>query len=242
MEPLRPRVVGFAPGLGEPRASGKERGHKTLAGIRLPISFLLALVSTVALFWFLGMLISKRSTPESVLAIPRIDFTSLVRDTDVAERERVKPEIKKIEAPPSPQNVSTNTKASVAQGLDNSALAPAGVDFGAGGEGGLRQGGGVQALSMASGSDRGPVPQVRIEPDYPQQAQDRGITGWALVSFTVSKEGRTKDIVIVDASPQGLWDKNTIRAVSNWRYNPALKDGKPIDTTGVKVRLTFEPK
>jgi len=210
-----------------------------LSALRLPISFVLALTSTVALFWVLGIMISKRSTPESVLAIRRIDFSRLVRDSDTQEIARVKPEIKKIEPPPSPQNVSTNTKASVAAGLDQSNLAPAGVDFGGTGEGGLRTGM-AQAVAMSGGSDRGPVPQVRIAPDYPPQAKDRGIEGWALVSFTVTREGRTKDIVVLDAQPKGMWDRNVIRAVSNWRYQPALKDGKPIATTGVKIRFPFE--
>ena len=210
-----------------------------MTGFRLPLSFVVALSSVTAMFWFLGMLISARSTPESLMAVPRIDFSRLVRDSDTQEIARVKPEIKKIEPPPSPQNVSTNTKASVAAGLDQSSLAPAGVDFGGTGEGGLRQGG-AQSLAMASGNDRGPVPQVRIEPDYPPQAKDRGIEGWVLFQFTVTREGRVKDIVILDAQPKGIWDRNTIRAASNWRYQPALKDGKPVETRGVKVKHIFE--
>src|SRR5262245_6799765 len=187
----------------------------------------------------MGLAISHRSTPESVLAIPRIDFSRLVRDSDTQEIARVKPEIKKIEPPPSPQNVSTNTKASVAAGLDSSSLAPAGVDFGGTGEGGLRQGG-AQAVAMASGSDRGVVCQVCLEPDYPPQAKDRGIEGWAIVQFTVTREGRTKDIVILDSQPKGMWDRNTIRAASNWRFQPALKDGKQLETAAVKRKVIFE--
>jgi protein TonB len=210
-----------------------------LSAFRLPISFVLALSSTAALFWFMGILISARETPESVLAIPRIDFSRLVQDSDTTERERVKPEIKKIEPPPSPQNVSNQTKASVAAGLDQSNLAPAGVDFGGTGEGGLRQGG-AQGIAMASGNDRGPVPQVRIDPEYPPQAKDRGVEGWCIFQFTVTREGRVKDVVILDAQPKGLWDRNVIRAVSNWRYQPAIKDGKPVETVGMKVKHVFE--
>ena len=81
----------------------------------------------------------------------------LVRDSDTQEIARVKPEIKKIEPPPSPQNVSTNTKASVAAGLDSSNLAPAGVDFGSG-EGGLRQGGGAPV--GGDGGRLGPRPRA----------------------------------------------------------------------------------
>jgi protein TonB len=191
------------------------------------------------MFWILGVMISHREVPDTVLVVPRIDFSRLVRDSDTQEIARVKPEIKKIEPPPSPQNVTTSKTASVAQGLDSSALAPAGVDFGGSGEGGLRQGG-APAVAMAGGSDRGPVPQVRIEPDYPPQAKDRGIEGWVSFRFTVTKEGRVKDVQIVDSKPQGMWERVTIRAVSNWRYQPALKDGKPIETRGVMASYRFE--
>lgn len=210
-----------------------------MSAFRLPISFVLSLAFTVALFWLMHIMISQREIPDTVLAVPRIDFSRLVRDSDTQEIARVKPEIKKIEPPPSPQNVSTNTKASVAAGLDQSSLAPAGVDFGGTGEGGLRTGG-AQSLAMASGNDRGPVPQVRIDPEYPPQAKDRGVEGWALFQFTVTREGRVKDIVILDAQPKGVWDRSIIRAVSNWRYQPALRDGKPLETVGVKIRHVFE--
>jgi protein TonB len=191
------------------------------------------------MFWLMGVMISHREVPDTVLAVPRIDFSRLVRDSDTQEIARVKPEIKKIEPPPSPQNVSTNTKASVAAGLDSSNLAPAGVDFGSG-EGGIRQGGGAPSMAMAGGSDRGCVPQVRIEPDYPPQAKDRGIEGWVLFSYTCTKEGRTKDVVILDSQPKGLWDRATLRAVANWRFQPALKDGKPVETRGIRAKYNFE--
>jgi outer membrane biosynthesis protein TonB len=41
-----------------------------------------------------------------------------------------------------------------------------------------------------------------------------------------------KDVVILDSEPKGLWDRNTIRAVSNWRFQPAMKDGKPSRSSG----------
>jgi protein TonB len=84
------------------------------------------------------------------------------------------------------------------------------------------------------------VPQVRIDPDYPQQAKDRGIEGWVQFRFTVTKEGRVKDVVIVDSKPKGMWDRETLRAVNNWRYQPALKDGKPIESRGMEVVYRYE--
>jgi protein TonB len=210
-----------------------------LAGFRLPISFLLSLCTTVGLFWALGVMISGRQEAQFVTAIPRIDFSRLRADTDVEQIRRVKPEINKPEPPPSSPTVTASKTASVAQGLDSSALAPAGVDFGGSGEGGLATGGAPQ-LALGGGSDRSAVPQVRIEPDYPPQAKERGIEGWITVRFTVAKDGSVKDVVIVAAKPERIWDRNTIRAVSNWKYQPKIKDGKPVEQPGITIRLTFE--
>jgi len=243
MEPLRSAVVGFAPGLGNTRASGNpgnERGPTTLAGFRLPISFLLALCTTVGLFWFLGMLITGTQDHEFITAIPRIDFSRLKADTDIEEIRRVKPVIDKPEPPPSSPTVTASKTTSVAQGLDSSALAPEGVDFGGSGEGGLATGG-APAVAMAGGSDRSAVPQVRIEPDYPPDAKARGITGWILVRYTVTTTGAVKDIVIVDSKPPRTWDRNTLRAVSSWKYQPKIKDGKPVEQQNIQMRIIFDP-
>lgn len=239
MEPLRSRIVGFPPGLGEPRASGNERGHTTLAGLRLPISFVLALCSTAALFWFLGILISARGSHDVITAVPRIDFSRLKADSDVEEIRRVKPVINKPLPPPSSPTVSQSKVASVAAGLDTSALAPAGVDFGGSGEGGLATGAG-QAIAFGGGTDRDAVPQVRIDPEYPQAARDRGIEGWVHVKFTIRIDGGTKDVVVVAAKPERIFDREAIRAVQGWKYQPKIQDGKPVERPGMQTRIQFE--
>ena len=175
-----------------------------------------------------------------MLAVPRIDFSRLVRDSDTQEIARVKPEIKKIEPPPSPQNVSTNTKASVAAGLDSSSLAPAGVDFGGTGEGGLRQGGAHRRSRWPAAPTAGPCRRCGSSPTIRRRRRTAASRAGCSFSFTVTKEGRVKDVVILDSQPKGIWDRATIRAVSNWRYQPALKDGKPVETRGVKVKYNFE--
>jgi protein TonB len=197
------------------------------------------LCTTVGLFWFLGMMISGTQDAQLVTAIPRIDFSRLKADTDVEEIRRVKPPINKPEPPPSTPTVTASKTASVTAGLDSSALAPAGVDFGGSGEGGLATGGAPQ-LALGGGSDRGAVPQVRIDPDYPPELKARGIEGWATVRFTVAKDGSVKDVVVIDSKPERVWDRAAIRAVSNWRYQPKIKDGKPAEQPGITVRLSFE--
>jgi len=55
-------------------------------------------------------------------------------------------------------------------------------------------------------------------PIIPKVAWDNRINGWVLLSFTVSSEGRVKDIRILDASPKGVFEENAVRAASKWRY------------------------
>jgi protein TonB len=55
-------------------------------------------------------------------------------------------------------------------------------------------------------------------PIIPKVAWDNKINGWVLLSFTVSSEGRVKDIRILDASPKGVFEENAVLAASKWRY------------------------
>jgi TonB family protein len=55
-------------------------------------------------------------------------------------------------------------------------------------------------------------------PIIPKVAWDNKINGWVLLSFTVSSEGRVRDIRILDASPKGVFEENAVLAVSKWRY------------------------
>jgi protein TonB len=45
------------------------------------------------------------------------------------------------------------------------------------------------------------IPLVRIPPTYPMRAANRRIEGWVKVEFTITKEGRVKDAVVVASQP-----------------------------------------
>jgi len=217
---------------------GAERGSTTMTGIRLPISFSLSICTTVALFWFLGMLISGGQVKDLTPIILDIDFSRLIPDTEVARIPRAKPVIEKPEPPPSFLPTILDSKTiNLMPGIDNSELAPPGVGFDDG-ERGLPTGG--DPVFARGGSDRSAVPQVRIEPDYPPQAKERGIEGWITFRFTVAKDGSVKDIAIVDANPPRIWDRNTIRAVSTWKYQPKLENGKPVEQVGLMATYRYE--
>jgi protein TonB len=191
---------------------------------------------TVGLFWLLRTLIGATGAIEQGQMAPKIEFVRLRRDTEVEEKKRVKPLIEKPEPPPTAANVSTSERVSVVPGADLAALAPS-VDFsGVGGSGGLA----AAELALGAGVDRDAVPQVRIQPDYPIQARQKGIEGWVDIQFTVGADGSVRNPVVVDAEPESIFDRAALQAVKGWKYNPRIVDGKPVERENLRVRIRFE--
>lgn len=212
-----------------------------MARLRFPVALVFACLLTVGTFWSLHAMISVSGAFEAIQPAAKIDFVRLRRDTVVEEKKRVKPQIDKpAPPPPSAPDVATAQKTSVIAGTDIAALAPS-VDFSAVGSAGLARSGGLAAeLSSGGGVDRDAVPQVRIQPDYPIGARQKGIEGWVDVQFTVGSDGSVRNPVVLNAEPKTIFDSAAIQAVRGWKYNPKIQDGKPVERAGLKVRIRFE--
>lgn len=74
--------------------------------------------------------------------------------------------------------------------------------------------------------------------DYPHGALANGTEGWVDLAFTVTTEGKVTDIVVVDASPRGVFDAAARSAIARVRYQPVLLDGKPIEVQA-SLHVTF---
>jgi protein TonB len=98
------------------------------------------------------------------------------------------------------------------------------------------QGGGD---ASGAGSDTDAIPLVRVNPLYPARAQARGIGGWVLVEFTVTKEGGITDIRVVDADPKGYFEQAAKTAVKKYRYKPRVENGVAVDRPGVQLVISF---
>jgi protein TonB len=208
--------------------------------LRLPVAIVLACGMAVGLFWSLRVMIGASGALEDVRPAPRIDFVRLRRDTPVEEKKRVKPVFVKPEAPPpTAPEVATSEKLSVIEGTDIAALAPS-VDFSAVGGGGVGRSGLAAELAAGGGTDRDAVPQVRIQPDYPIQARQKGIEGWVDVQFSVGPDGSVRNPVVLNAQPKSIFDGAALQAIKGWKYNPRIEDGKPVERAGLKVRIRFE--
>ncbi len=208
--------------------------------VRLAVSMIVALALSAGIFWLLWTLTNARSVQTILSAIPRIDFSRLKQDTELQEMKRVKPQIDKPEPPPASPAMSVTKAAGVAVGVDVAALAPSGVDFGGFGGTGVATGSSGAQLAFGSGSDRGAVPMVQLDPDYPEAARSRGIEGWVLLQFDVTADGSTDNVIALDARPKGIFEDAAVKAVRGWKYSPKTENGAPMVSKGLRVQQKFE--
>jgi TonB family protein len=71
-------------------------------------------------------------------------------------------------------------------------------------------------------------------PGYSDAARAAKFYGTVLLSVVVTPEGQARSVYVLKGAPFGL-TAQAINSVQSWRFEPALKDGKPIS-----VRLTLE--
>lgn len=196
---------------------------------RIPIALGLACVITFGLFWTMQALVSVTGELQEGSSTPKIDFVRLRKNTAPPEKKREPPKRQKPEQAPPPPEISMS-KASLEPTTDFGAI---GTDINAGEAlaGGLASG---------AGSDRDAVPLVRVEPDYPMRARQRGVEGWVHVSFTISKAGTVKDVAIINSEPRGVFEKSAIAAVSRWKYNPKIVGGVPVERPNQQMWFPFD--
>lgn len=209
-----------------------------MSWLRFPIALLASGLITVALFTMLRALISVRGEVGEQLALSKVEFVRLKRSVEIEEKKREKVE----RAKPQQTLVTPTLAVAKEEGFDldldvEAITAGLGAEFGSAGGGG---GDGRGALAFSAGlSDRDPLPLVRVEPEYPPQARQRRLEGWVQVRFTISTAGSVRDAAVVKSS-NSLFERNAVQAVSKWKYQPQLREGKPAEAPGQQVVLRFK--
>mgnify|MGYP003915161777 CR=1 FL=1 len=84
-----------------------------------------------------------------------------------------------------------------------------------------------------------PEPIKRIPPRYPIQAARESREGWAKFSFIIEKDGSVSNIVVGETSGSRDMTREGIRALKQWKYEPAMIDGKPVQQCNNTVQLDF---
>ncbi len=98
-----------------------------------------------------------------------------------------------------------------------------------GGVGGgvFRVGGGVSA----------PRALATPDPEYSEEARKAKYQGTVVLWLIVDQNGQPRDVKVARALGMGL-DQKAIEAVRQWRFEPAMKDGKPV-AVQINVEVNF---
>jgi len=100
----------------------------------------------------------------------------------------------------------------------------------------------INASGLSSG-DGEYLPIVKVAPIYPRRAQTRGITGYCIVTYTVTTTGAIRDPYVeneTDCSPKGIFERASIKAALKFKYKPRVVDGQAIEVAGVQNKFTYE--
>ncbi len=98
-----------------------------------------------------------------------------------------------------------------------------------------------QLIAMESAK---PVPASALKiatyvaPTYPARATERNLEGWVDVEFTVGTDGKTRNIVVTDASHDAFFRREATEAVGKWQFEPRVFMGRAIEQTSF-TRIRF---
>lgn len=197
---------------------------------RVGVGLALGLVITLFLFWFMQFLIDTADgTLDESQRGSLVDFVRIQRDESI---ERRQPKPKK---PPPPDAPPPQPPTPQLDNLDPTAekiaisQAPVQTD--------IEMTGGF-SLGVGEGDY---LPIVKVAPIYPQRALSRGIEGFCVVEYTVTRQGTIRDPFVVPGQcSSSLFERASIQAALKFKYKPRIMDGQAVEVHGVQNKFTYE--
>jgi protein TonB len=134
--------------------------------------------------------------------------------------------------PSGPMSNGTGSGGGIGSGSGGGVGSGAGPGVGPGRGGGIgggvfRVGGGVSAPRALDTPD----------PEYSEEARKAKYQGTCVLWLVVGPDGTPRDVKVARSLGMGL-DQKAIEAVKKWKFEPALKDGKPV-AVQINVEVNF---
>ena len=198
--------------------------------VRIPVALLSAVIITAGILFVMQLLIAtgeKALTEESSRYF--LDFVRVKQEESVETKDRKveKPQTPQ-EAPPSAPQPRTDSAGDVGGiSVNMSGPSSTNIDMDVGGTGWVV-------------SDGEYLPIVKVAPEYPRRALQRGIEGYVIVEYTVTKLGTVVNPRVIEAQPEGIFDEAAMKSALKYKYKPRVVDGEPIDVPGVRTIIRFE--
>ncbi|ELB2768257.1 energy transducer TonB [Vibrio alginolyticus] len=201
---------------------------------RLLLALPASLLISVSLFSFMAWMVDKgnQRAPEASEAV-RFDMVMVENEADVQRRQRSVPEQPEPPQAPEPMDLSqADTQMEpMSQMTPVSALglntALEGIEISA------------PNLKGTMGNQQA-LPLYRVDPRYPSKALKRRVEGYVIMRFTIDATGRPKDIEVIEAEPERMFEREAIRALKKWKYQPKVEDGVSIEQFGQTAKVEFK--
>lgn len=197
---------------------------------RFITSLILGAVVTFLLFLLMATLVKgtgERRVDEQERIVIEVNTTPPDMDTQVRRPPPPPPPPPPAQPPEVPDTPPDTTDVSGSVGFNMPGLDLGGAT------------GGIGDPSGALMRDGDAQPIVRIEPRYPVQAARDGLQGWVRLSFSIMEDGSVGDVEVIEAEPRRVFDREAVRALRRWKYQPKIVDGRPQVQTGLQVQLDF---
>jgi len=202
--------------------------------LRLLFAMPFAAAISVGLFAFMAWMVNndglrgpKQNQPMS------FNMVMVEREPDVQRRQRSVPPQPKVPEPP-PETPVSQQQAAVNNTLSPISIPALGLETAING---------IEISAPALGKlalNQQVLPLYRVEPNYPSRALTRGVEGYVVLHFTIDETGRPTDIEVIKANPRHMFEREAIRALRNWKYQPELSDGHAVSRPGQTVKLEFK--
>lgn len=81
----------------------------------------------------------------------------------------------------------------------------------------------------------------KVAPEYPKKARRQHVEGTVRLGVVIAKDGSMRDLKVISGDP--LLTDAAMKAVSQWRYEPTLLDGNPVEVyTTIDVVFALNKK
>jgi periplasmic protein TonB len=134
--------------------------------------------------------------------------------------------------PSAPPSNGTGSGGGIGSGSGGGVGVGHGPGVGTGSGGGI--GGGVYKVG---GGISAPRPIETPDPQYTEEARRAKVEGTCILGLIVDAEGHPRDIRVIRGLGYGL-DQKALETVKQWRFDPAKKDGQPVNVQ-VSIEVGF---
>jgi TonB family protein len=97
------------------------------------------------------------------------------------------------------------------------------------------------AVPLVAPAPPAPPPPALPAPAYPKDAVAQHINGKVVLLIDIDAQGNPTNVVVDKSEPPGVFDQVSIDAARKWKFQPAVKDGRPV-AGRISVPVQFESR